>query len=124
MFILSSMASDVKYVFYKKTPAGALEVKDSIVIKGKAGVADKKTLITPQGTATEITKAELDLLKTNATFNVHIEKGFLRVIETTEQSKAESEKETAKLEKDKSAQLTPEDYKEKKVKPKTKDEEK
>ena len=108
-YIVSSLSSDNRYAFYEKTNGNVLRVKREILIKGGANVTDKKTLITPNGAVTEVSEEELELLKTNVGFKNHLEKGFLKIVETSNKYKAEEAAEKMKA-KDKSAQRTPADY--------------
>lgn len=109
-FILSSLTNDTKYCFWEKKAENLVVVKKEILIKGGANVADKKTLVTPNGASTEVSDEELALLKENPSFKRHLERGFVRIVETDNKYKAKEESE--KLDKkDGSAQLTPEVYK-------------
>lgn len=109
-YILSSLTNDVKYCFWGKLGPNVVKVNKEILIKGGANVADKKTLVTPSGVSTEVSREDLDLLMRNPSFKRHLERGFLRIVETESKYKAQDEAE--KMEKkDKSAQLTKESYK-------------
>jgi hypothetical protein len=109
-FILSSLTNDTKYCFWEKKAENLVVVKKEILIKGGANVADKKTLVTPNGASTEVSDEELALLKENPSFKRHLERGFVKIVETDNKYKAKEESE--KLDKkDGSAQLTPEVYK-------------
>lgn len=111
-YILSSLSSDTKYCFWEKQGENIVAVQKEILIKGGANVADKKTLITPNGASTEVSDKDLELLKTNPSFKRHLEKGFIKIVETDNKYKAQEEAE--KLDqKDASAQKTPEDYQKK-----------
>jgi hypothetical protein len=113
------MSSTVGYSFYAKAAGGERYISKEIKVNGKANVADKKTLLTPKGAITQITKAEYEELLKNDTFNMHVAGGYITVMEDNNQYKAQEAADKVKN-KDKSAQLTPEDYKGKKVKPSTK----
>lgn len=109
-FILSSLTNDTKYCFWEKKAENLVVVKKEILIKGGANVADKKTLLTPNGASTEVSEDELALLKENPSFKRHMERGYIKIVETDSKYKAKEEAE--KLDKkDGSAQLTPETYK-------------
>ncbi|MGN0016193.1 MAG: hypothetical protein ACI37O_02505 [Candidatus Avelusimicrobium sp.] len=108
-YIISSLTADHRYAFYEKTSGNVLRVKKEILIKGGANVANKKTLLTPSGAVTEVSERDLELLKTNISFKNHLERGFLKIMETSNKYKAEETAEKMDA-KDKSAQRTPEDY--------------
>lgn len=108
-YIVSSLSADNRYAFYEKTSGNVLRVKKEILIKGGANVTDKKTLLTPHGAVTEVSEQDLELLKTNIGFKNHLEKGFLKIVETDNKYKAEETAEKMGT-KDKSAQRTPADY--------------
>lgn len=105
-YIASTMSADVKYCVYGKTPTGSQEVRRSIIILGKANVADKH-FITKDGAVTKVSNEELALLKEHPVFKMHEANGFIKVCAT--ESRAENVKELAK--KDASAPKTPNDYK-------------
>lgn len=110
-YITSTMSADVKYVIYKQAPTG-FKVKDkAILVKGKANIADKKTLLTPHGTVTKVSSEELELLKNNPVFKSHVDGGYL-VVSGLSKSNAEGKAKNMKK-KDKSAQLTDGDFKKK-----------
>lgn len=109
-YIVSSLSSDNRYAFYEKSSGNVLRVKKEILIKGGAHVANKKTLLAPNGAVTEVSAEDLELLKTNICFKNHLEKGFLKIVETSNKYKAEEVAEKMDS-KDKSAQRTAEDYK-------------
>lgn len=105
-YIASTMSADVKYCVYGKTPTGSQEVRRSIIILGKANVADKH-FITKDGAVTKVSNEELALLKEHPVFKMHEANGFIKVCAT--ESRAENVEELAK--KDASAPKTPNDYK-------------
>lgn len=105
-YIASTMSADVKYCVYGKTPTGSHEVRRSIVILGKANVADKH-FITKDGAVTKVSNEELAMLKDHPVFRMHEANGFIKVCAT--EGRAENLKEMAK--RDASAPKTPDDYK-------------
>lgn len=109
-YILSSLSNDVKYCFWSKVGPNVVVVKKEILIKGGANVADKKTLVTPNGVSTEVSDDDLAMLSKNPSFKRHLERGFLRIVETENKYKAKEEAEKMDK-KDKSAQTTKETYK-------------
>lgn len=105
-YITNTMSADIKYCFYGKTPTGSNEVRKSILVFGKANVADKH-FITKEGAVTKVSNEELALLKEHPVFKMHEANGFIKVCAT--ESRAENVKDLAK--KDASAPKTPDDYK-------------
>lgn len=111
MYVISTMASSVEYCLYDTSRKDINVLKDSVVIVGKTGVANKKSLeALTGGTITPITEQQYSWLKDNPLFKQHEKNGFIRVEKTkmSAENKAEKEAEV----KDKSAQLTAEDFKE------------
>lgn len=106
VYITSRLSSGVDYAFYGKTPGGINKVEKTISIKGGSDVVDKKTLLTPQGVVTELSKDDLDLLKTHPVFKMHLENGYITINENEKAAIKAGEK----LEVDKSSQITDEDY--------------
>ena len=123
LYIVSTMSTSVVYCRYDNSRKDINVLKDSVEIKGKTGVADKKTLTAINGgTITPITEQQYAWLKDDPLFKLHESKGFLRVEKSkmTAENKAER---TAEV-KDKSAQLTKEDFKQQGIEtPKTTEEE-
>lgn len=105
-YIANTMSADIKYCFYGKTPTGSNEVRKSILVFGKANVADKH-FITKEGAVTKVSNEDLALLKEHPVFKMHEANGFIKVCAT--ESRAENVKDLAK--KDASAPKTPDDYK-------------
>jgi len=115
-YITSKMAANVNYAVYTKVNNGLNKVQQVITIRGGADVADKMTLVTPEGIVTAISDDEFVKLQDSPIFRRHVERGVLKV-STNERN---AEKSSAELTKDNSAQLTPKDYKKQgKRKPKT-----
>ena len=107
-YVLSRLAAGVDYELYDlKTPNGIPRLLETVTVKGGADVADKKTLVTPRGVATEITKKQAELLKKNPVFEIHLDKGVVEILDKL----PDLEKEAANLDPDPSAPVTPGDYK-------------
>ena len=81
----------------------ATKIKD-ILIKGKANVMDPQTLSTPTGVVTEVSDADLELLKRSSAFQRHVARGFMRVMNEHELNTKDMQP------KDNSAQLMDQDY--------------
>lgn len=115
-YITSRMAANVNYAVYTKAANGLNKVQQIITIKGGADVADKMTLVTPEGIVTPISDDEFDKLQDSPVFRRHVERGMIKV----SANERNAEKSSPELTKDASAQLTPKDYKKHgKRKPKT-----
>ena len=119
-YVISSLSRDNTFAVYEKKSGNVLVIKKSILIKGGAHVADKKTLLTPNGVPTEVSKEDLEILKENYAFKKFLERGFMKIMESGSKFKAQDESEKM-TEKDASAQITKEDYEKKgKKAPRTK----
>ena len=105
-YIISYESASVEFPRWHRT-ANGVDANSSVIIKGGAGVINKKTLHTPSGIITEVTKEELEFLKTQALFNEKVKAGSY-VIEEGEKKAKEKAKE--RKPKDKGAQLTAKDF--------------
>lgn len=106
-YIVSHESASVEFPKWIRTKTG-VDAKGSVVIKGGAGVIDRKTLITPKGVITEIEEEDLKFLKTQALFNEKVEQGSYEIVENEKKAKESSKK----GKKDKGAQLTAKDFEE------------
>ena len=106
-FITSASAAPHDYVVeWEQGPNNVRKPKRTIHINGGSDVINKRTLITPRGVVTEVTEKDIEDLKKDPLFIFHLNNGFLEISGTEkEANKAEKD-----LEKDKSAQITPDDY--------------
>ena len=106
-FILSTLSAPVEYTIYSRDFAGDQptlnRVIDKIVIDGYANMANKH-FITEKSVLTEVTDKQLELLKANKVFQMHVNNGYLKIVETKTNDTSNME------EFDKSAPLTPEKY--------------
>ncbi len=107
-YILSKLSNSQNYTNYAKGLNNLNIASQTVTIKGGADVTDKN-LVTPQGVITQVTSEQLELLKNNRDFQRHLENGYIKYFGTN----PNIEKHVDKMEKDKSAQLTPDDYKKK-----------
>jgi len=105
-YITSRMAGGVDYAFYKKGANGINVVTETISVGGGADVIDKRTLITPTGIVTFIDDDKLEKLKSHPLFQQHLACGAVTIKDTEKAANKAGEE----LEKDKSSQITPEDY--------------
>lgn len=108
-YIYSTLANDNKFQTYDKHPRISTPTA-SILIKGKAGVQDKRTLETPRGVATSVTDDELTLLKTIDEFNRMVKEGYLSIDEKAAHGHDVEEKAADMSSDDKSKQDTAESY--------------
>jgi len=106
-YIVSYESASVEFPKYIKTRNG-LDVQGSVVIKGGAHVIDKKTLQTPKGVITEISKEDLEWLKTQSLFNEKVKQGSYEIVDN--EKKAEEKVKKSKKPKDAGAQLTAQDF--------------
>lgn len=106
-FILSTLSAPVEYTIYSKDFAGDQptlnRVIDKVVIDGYANMANKH-FVTEKSVLTEVTDEQLELLKANKVFQMHVNNGYLKIVETKTNDTSNME------EVDKSAPLTPEKY--------------
>lgn len=107
MYIISHESASVEFPKWIRTKTG-LDAQGSVTIKGGAFVINKKTMETPKGVITEVTKEELDFLKTQALFKEKVESGSYEIVENEKKAKASSKR----GKKDKGAQLTAKDFEE------------
>lgn len=106
MYIVSHEAQDVEFPKYVRTKSG-VDAQSAVLIKGGAGVINKKTMETPNGVITEISKEDLAFLKTQYLFNLKVEKGSYEIVDSESSAKKKAK---TKKEKDKGAQLTAQDF--------------
>lgn len=78
--IYSTCSSDNQFNVYDKHERVAGVLK-SIIIKGGAGVQNKRTLLTPMGAATIVTDEEMAILNEDPHFKAFVENGFMTVDE-------------------------------------------
>lgn len=107
MYIISHESASVEFPKWIRTKTG-LDAQGSVTIKGGAFVINKKTMETPKGVITEVTKEELDFLKTQALFKEKVESGSYEIVESEKKAKESSKR----GKKDKGAQLTAKDFEE------------
>ncbi len=113
LYVYSALANNQFYNFYdykvpEGTPPKSIREKGVLVLGG-ANV-NNKHLVTPKGVATRITPEEYEVLKQNYVFNLHVKNGHVLVDQSPVAQNADDV--AVNLEKDASAQKTPEDFKE------------
>ena len=110
-YIISKLSSDTDYVVYGDVTGGKKVILKHILIKGGAGVTDKKTLLLPGGFATEVSEEDLELLEKNPVFQIHKKNGHVSVMHNaTKYEAAEKAENSADLQTDKSRQQTEKDF--------------
>jgi len=103
--IYSTLTAPQAYGIHKELPAGGTEIVKRIYINGGHGLTNRN-LILLQGTVTEISDEDYDLLKEHHTFQVHVKNGFI----TVDKKKIDIEKAISNLaQRDGSAPVTQED---------------
>lgn len=117
-YVASTMSGGVTYAEYaspeNEKHAGPREIKRTVVIKGGAGIANRKHalaegVLTPDGVVTKITDDDLEFLMRNKIFLKHLKGEFVKVLKfDTNPTKAASDMNK----KDPGRPLTPEDSKE------------
>ena len=105
-YILSKLSNSTTYNSYAKAVNGMNIVTKHITINGGADVTDKN-LVMPEGVLTRVSDEDLAVLKNNKVFQRHLEGGYVKSYTI----RPNVEKEATKMTKDKSKQLTPDDYK-------------
>lgn len=82
-YIHSTASADMTYPIYAGGTGTPRKIKE-IVIKGRANVVNPATFVTPTGAVTEVSDADLELLKKSAAFQRHVARGFMRVMTDSE----------------------------------------
>lgn len=111
-YIISRLSNSQCYTQWVKGVNNINQIVSKIVVKGGADVINKKTLETPKGVVTEVTKEELEILRQNCDFQKHLENGFIDIIDN-KPSEEKVEEKSKKLKKDNSRQRTKKDFKNK-----------
>lgn len=104
-YVLSKLVNTQLYTQYAKGTNNLSNPCARVEIKGGADITDKN-FVTPEGVITKVTDNELEILKANKDFQLHLERGHVKYFGKN----PNMDKEVTKLEKDNSKPLTPEDY--------------
>ena len=108
-YVYSTLSNDQKYTLWKVSTDGAPHVAmGSVLVRGRANVINEKTLDTPKGVVTQVSGAQLKQLCNSGSFVRHFKTGYLRV-ETVQEKPEKVANDMSP--KDKSAQLTGDDFK-------------
>lgn len=78
VYVYSTLSADVVYPVTEQRGNELPTTIRSTLIRGKAGVADKR-LFTPLGAVTEVTESQLKDLEANDVFKLHVQNGFIKV---------------------------------------------
>jgi hypothetical protein len=105
-YILSTLSNSQDFPVYVQRENNFKEAVKHIIIQGGANVTNKHFIV-PQGVITKVSNDELEYLKSQKAFQRLLERGHLKYYGN---SNPNIEKEAPKMEKDKSRQLTPEDF--------------
>lgn len=107
VYIYSTLSNDQAYTVHERSASGAAIATHVVHIKGKANVADRRTLVTPRGAVTVVTAEQAALLGKCDMFKRHVDRGFV----TVSTSRGDADSVAADLAgRDKSAQATPADF--------------
>lgn len=106
-YIVSKSSQGIEFGDWKTTTGGINRLVRSVLIKGGAFVADKKTLEAVKGVVNEVSDEDYEWLKENPTFKQMVNDGYIVVFEKEGPATKEADKGDMK---DNSAQLTPEDF--------------
>ena len=107
-YVVSRLSAGVEYTLYEEIAGGKQVATGSIFVMGGAKVANKKTLVTPQGVVTPVSDAQAEQLKRHPLFKIHEANGNVKILE---KDPVDADNAATDLDGDKGAQLTPEDYK-------------
>jgi len=106
-YVYSTLSSPVSYATYKTDTKDIPVIEKNILIKGGTGVSDKN-FVTPKGVVTEVTSEELEHLKSNEVFKLHMQNGFITV---EEKKQKPVEKVVVNMkDADKSSPIRPQDF--------------
>jgi len=112
-YIYSTMTGSVAYALYKRLHGELIQEVEGtrVLINGNSHVAVatnplKTHFMTQKGAVTVVTDEQLELLKNNPVFDIHLKNGFIKI-----DSKKDIDNAIRDLnKKDKSAPYCPEDY--------------
>lgn len=79
--ILSTASADIQFNFFPKKVHGPTEAVNSVLVKGGAGVQNKKNFETPRGVATVVSDKALEALRQHPLFQEMESEGYFFVEE-------------------------------------------
>lgn len=106
-YIVSKSSQGIEFGDWKSSEGGINRLVRSVLIKGGAFVADKKTMETVKGVVNEVSDEDYAWLVENPTFKQMVDDGYIVVFEKEGPANKEADKGDMK---DNSAQLTEEDF--------------
>lgn len=78
-YIYSTLAADNEYVVYAQGGSDMPRVESRVLVKGGAGIADKR-IVTPRGVVSgPFTEEQIASLEGNVVFKRHVENGFIHI---------------------------------------------
>jgi hypothetical protein len=107
-WVYSTATNDTIFTEYSEAVDGMLPVaKRWVTVKGGANLPERRTLITPYGIGTEISKSDAEFLSNDNLFNTMVKNGFMKLMVL----KYDAEKVAADMKsRDGSSPLVPQDY--------------
>lgn len=79
-YVYSTLSNDQSYTVWDITTQGGPHVpKKSILVRGKANIADPHTFVTPRGVVTTVSADELRVLEADESFKRHRQAGYITV---------------------------------------------
>lgn len=106
-YVYSTLSNDQSYVLWgvSDQASGPRTRDKTIVVRGRANIRGE--FVTPKGVMTSVSVEELEILKKVPAFQRHLKAGYISIDPHREDPDKVAKSMTTK---DKSAQLTPEDY--------------
>ncbi|HLV82422.1 MAG TPA: hypothetical protein VKY62_01455 [Devosia sp.] len=80
VYVYSTLSCDQIYTNSQHTASGVPTAASKILIKGGANLMTK-AMVTPRGVVTKITAEELQVLRANEVFKLHMANGFITISE-------------------------------------------
>lgn len=83
LFVLSTLSTATTYAgFVSNGEHNLPSLETSVTIEGKAGIADRRTLVTPQGAVTAVTEDEAKFLSAHPLYQLHAANGFVTIVDS------------------------------------------
>ena len=76
--IYSTLSADVSYTKYDLSSKDLPRAERAVLIKGGTGISNKN-LVTPLGVHTQVTNDELEFLKSDEVFLMHMQNGYIKI---------------------------------------------
>lgn len=109
--VVSTLAASVRYQLHQKAhgPGAVPPVAREVLVRGGAGVMDRRLEETPGGVFTPISREEAEFLSKCPEFQFHEKGGFVKIVEREKDPEVVAA-DMAPASDDPSAPLTPSDY--------------